>query len=389
MLSAFLLVMFSINLYGQYPPVLGPPEAGPNSIPVQIVNIRNAVDSIFRDSIMPELNRLIDEKDIPVQTKLVYSFKQGRPAKTKTEYTDRPNEEYISIPFYFTYTLKLKNLPNRRIYQKLIVRVSCFNWHNSNGGTLKISAFADVPVLEDLDVLDEMADAVVSLLNYAFRGETTSVTGYIREYMPGKITRDISLPVVPPPCNCLSIKNNGTEYAGDEYNSSFFEFQYKAPQRRIVNNQVSVSLKQIRRLNARDEGGNILYDSLENITLEFYANHQFYRFQTGPMNTGQSVALPENTLTVGRPGQNGKLLFIANIIQPGYTITDTRFSVYDRAAHFGHGTRKLIVRKKYMSKPFRLPNGQLSKPKEMSADAYELTFTVHAITETGAARREQ
>jgi hypothetical protein len=39
-------------------------------------------------------------------------------------------------------------------------------------------------------------------------------------------------------------------------------------------------------------------------------------------------------------------------------------------------TRKLIIQKVFISKPFRLPNGQMSKTKDIYVNAYELTVTI-------------
>jgi hypothetical protein len=107
------------------------------------------------------------------------------------------------------------------------------------------------------------------------------------------------------------------------------------------------------------------------------------------MREGDARKLPDNNITITKPGRGGTLVLITNVIQANNYKTDTRFVVYN-APNYGNGNRKLIIRKSYWTRPQPLPAGGTSKPIESFVDAYELTVSVDAhipvVTNTPVAR---
>ncbi|MCP9753339.1 hypothetical protein EGI32_20495 [Ferruginibacter sp. HRS2-29] len=69
---------------------------------------------------------------------------------------------------------------------------------------------------------------------------------------------------------------------------------------------------------------------------------------------------------------------LATITQSNF-LRESRYVEFKVNKSFGNGTQKLIVQKTFISKPFQLPGGGMSKPQTIPVDAYEFTVqvTVH------------
>jgi hypothetical protein len=141
-------------------------------------------------------------------------------------------------------------------------------------------------------------------------------------------------------------------------------------------NTISVSVKSIKRLAAKNfETNTILYDEHENITLEFFVNQKALTFTIEDILEGQERTLPENNTILKKPNDAGSLILLANILQANFE-KDSRFLLFKKAQNFGNGLQKVIVQKRFWSKPFRLPNGSMSKPQLRLVDAYEIMVDV-------------
>ena len=377
------LTVFTTTVFGQYPPPQGPPSTDETVFPLQFNIIKGLIYSAYKDSIMPEINRKIQAANIliDVVARLI-EIKQGRPTINKTQYIDRPNENVIKIIYKVTYTVKIHGFSNRTIYQNLIITTSCAEWYKSEGGNLRFQITAEKAVPADLtwrqDNVDDNIVLALTTIKSIFSGEPTTITQSITKYLPEKIFKILQVSDIPTTCNCLGVKGNNIENAVDDYYQSSIRYRYERPELMQTNNNISISVQSIKRLNSHDDNGNILYDSLENINLEVYANHELLTFPINQISIGQEINLSENIISTPKPKQNGSLILIANVIQSNSLMTDSRFVVFANSSNFGNGTQKLIIKKKYIEKPHKLPNGQMSKSREVYVDAYELTIVIRS-----------
>jgi len=178
--------------------------------------------------------------------------------------------------------------------------------------------------------------------------------------------------------------NGGTE--PQKYKDGAILFALKKPSTRPMGtgttafNTATVSLLKIKRLTARAIGQTQpLYQEVEDIQLEFYANQTSRFVQINTIREGEERAINVQSFSFGKPKDDEMLVLIANIEQLPLTSAkkDTRFNVYRKSNNFGNGTQKLFVTKSYWTKPQKLPGGGMSKPYEVKVNAYELTVQIN------------
>lgn len=182
-------------------------------------------------------------------------------------------------------------------------------------------------------------------------------------------------------CNCLDVVVDG---APPQYKNSTIQYQLVPtikPGPISLFNSINVSFDSIRRLKASNfETGEVLYQNIEDFSVDFYANRKVTSFQLKQMAENEVRKLPTTTLSVPNPGKDGTLILIATLRYSNGR-SDSEYWVFDAKNNFGNGVKKLIVRKYFFTKPGKLPNGQTTKPQKVFKDAYELTtrITVNTI----------
>ena len=191
--------------------------------------------------------------------------------------------------------------------------------------------------------------------------------------LPAAFQTIVNLPLH---CNCLGV-DPGT---GPAYDDGEIRFSYIAPPFKLPTpyNTITVTLQSIKRLPAHDDGGSILYSPEEDIQLELYANQDMRSAVLDNMIENEERILDVGTITINRPKSNELLVLIANIRQLPYTV-DSRFVILKDNTNFGNGPQTIIIQKTYWQKPFRLPNGEMSKPVQRAVDAYEIKLYVKAL----------
>lgn len=369
-----LAVSMYLGSYAQYSPAQGPPNvSGSNIRELSVTIFTNNITRLLNDSIIPKANADIAANDPPMNIKLALtSVKLRKPGMGQTEYTDRPNERVLKIPYNIDFELKINNFPNRHIFQSIELTVSCQDWFINDGGSLRITLKADKPYLSGPSITEQVLNAF--LLNFL----TPYVDAKIRNNLPTGLQRIIPIGGALGRCNCL-----GAYVDSDPgYTFSALQYQHKRPLHQTIEtpaNTVYVSVKSIKRLRARNyEQGTVLYDSSENINIEFFINQKLQVFSVNQIREDEQVNFPDNLTSVRRPNASGTLILIANITQSNNR-RDSRFAVYRASGNFGNGIRKLIVKKVFISRPHRLPNGQMSKPIDIYVDAYEFTVEIKAF----------
>ncbi len=358
-----LVSMLSLTAYSQYPPAQGPlvpTMTDPPGIPISIIT---GLIKINVQTIVAELNTSIkNETSWPVNVN--YTLKLHKPAMSTTQYTDRPNENTVKLSYTIDFKLDISAYPDKHIFENIDIIASCHGWQ-TNTGAIQIITNAYKPYLDGPSLTEQA-------LNF-FIANTLSnlIDNKIKNKLPNAFSQ-ITQPGID--CNCLSL----TTGSAPNYSNGAINYQLKRSITRPMtsaNNSIGISLKSIKRLTAKSDNGNVLYASVEDIAIEFYANHNLQTFSIAQISEGQERTFPENNISITKPDENGKLILIANITQNNYK-RDTKFVIFNAAGNFGNGIQKLIVRKSYFQRPQRLPGGGMTKPVEIFINAYELTVDI-------------
>lgn len=366
-IALIILVSMPTALLSQVPPAQGPPPvtvSEPALIPIFF--IRNYLKLYLKDTIIPAIQTKIDAES-PVDIDLSFTLTPGKPAMSETQYTDQPNQKIVTIPYKIKY--KLDGILNRYLIQNIKVLVSCDGWFASGGGHLKILLHADKPYLDNPSFAEQAISFFVAgtLTNY--------LDNIIRSRLPDALNRAIPTGFFRTECNCLSVISD----VPPNYDNSWVTYHLNPTRPDIftsATNTISVSVKSIKRKAAKNfETNTILYEEHENITLEFFVNQKALTFTIEDILEGQERILPENNTILKKPNDAGSLILLANILQANFD-KDSRFLLFKKAQNFGNGLQKLIVQKRFWSKPVRLPNGAMSKPQLRLVDAYEIMVDV-------------
>ncbi len=366
-IALLILISTPATLLSQMPPAQGPPPVTvPEPSLIPIFFIRNYLKLYLKDTIIPSIQAKIDAES-PVDIDLSFTVTPGKPSMSETQYTDQPNQKIVTIPYKIKY--KLDGILNRNLYQNIKVLVSCDGWFASGGGRLKILLRADKPYLDNPSFAEQAISFFVAgtLTNY--------LDNTIRSRLPDALNRAIPTGFFRTECNCLSVISD----MPPNYDNSWVTYHLTPTRPDIftsATNTISVSIKRIKRLAAKNyETNTILYDEQENITLEMFVNQKALTFTIDDIMEGQERILPDNNTLLKKPNDAGSLIVLANIMQSNF-FKDSKYLLFTRAQNFGNGTKKLIVQKQFWSKPFRLPNGSMSKPQLRLVDAYEITVDI-------------
>ncbi len=375
MLSALAAVISFLGASCQ-PPAQGPEPVSDTTnlkeLPLFIIG--NMIKIKMRDSIIPTIDSSISAQDPPIKITVTAEITPRKPSMMQTQFTDRPNENYVSVPFKVDYTLHLNNLPNRHLFQNLSINITAKDWYVDAGGTLTFTLNAEKPYLDGPSFTEQAINFFIG--NWL----TPFIDSKIRSSLPNAIRQVLPVEIFDPKCNRLDVvvpPNDPT------YKNSYIEYQYKRPplsQSVSSLDKIKVSLKSIRRLKAHNyEMNSILYDSSENINIELFANQKLIAFPMDQFKEEEVRSFPANEVTLVKPASTGSLILLANIMQSNF-MKDSRFIEFKSNKSFGNGTQKLIVKKSFISKPRPLPGGGMSKPQTIWQDAYELTIQVNVNT---------
>lgn len=354
---------------GQYPPAQGPLAA---ELPFLYISTGLVIDTVQGtiqtqlDSLNARISRTADSTGI--QAHLSYTLTTFKPDMSVTQYPDRPNENVVRIPFIVSYDvtgIRYHGLPyfSRKIGQSMELRFSCDKWFTGQG-QVQITSRADRPYLDGTSFGEDV-------LNFFIAHTLTDLLdSKLRARLPDAIR---SVDTLGSSCNRLGVTSGtGPDYTDGtiNYKQAFF----RRPMPTALD--ASVTWQKIKRLPARTVHGKVLYDAAEDIQLVLYANQTSQSVELLEMREGEERNLTLQPVSLGRLGNAG-LVLIANVEQLTTYQRDTRFSVFNQATSFGHGTQKLIVTKTYWER-HTLPDSSLTKPIPHPVDAYEITVVVNA-----------
>jgi hypothetical protein len=308
-------------------------------------------------------------------------FKVWSPWLDATQYTDRPNEHFVRVPYMMTFyvhdiqkhtSLGWVGVPvERHISQSIDMLTFCDKWQIRQGN-LKLVSDIQKPYLEDdQGTLEEVVNFFVA----------NTLTSYIDSQVRQQLTQPANVSVsLPGQCDSLGA------YAGqpNDLTDDTIQFSYHKPLTVVatggltVFDQVTVKLLSLKRLAAHDMHGAVLYKAVEAPALEFYANYQHYYAPLSSLQEGHQVTFNVPPFALARPGGSGLVVLISNIIQNvaiNTQPTDSAFRVFDQNTNFGNGTQTMRIQKGYWVQA----NPQTgAKPYQIFVDAYELAFQVNA-----------
>ncbi len=368
-----LILLFGLLTPGQaQPPAQGPDAPGANSSSLPGAIFTGLVKAKVEEVLTSTNEDLAARNDF--RARLSYSFTEYNPRILATQYTDRPNQRYVQIPFIFTYTVSdIKKHTalgwigypwTRKISQSIEINISCNRWF-AQTGELMVSAHGDAPYLEAGHSISEQA--VNAFLN-----------GWLPDYIDSKIRaklRSMSFSTssmgLGSNCNQLGV---ATIAQGFPFNS----IEYKVLPRPKFDlptfDNVTVKVLKIKRLRAQ-ANGQPLYQAVENIDVDFYVNQQFGKAGSFTMSEGDEAALTPAPISFRRPANTQNLVLIFNVRQANSPWTvDSNYTVHTAPQNFGHGTQTVKVYKSYWMPP-RPP---INKPLKVSLPAYEITYEVNA-----------
>ncbi|HEX4951489.1 MAG TPA: hypothetical protein VFZ34_32825 [Blastocatellia bacterium] len=353
-------------------PAQGPDAPGANafSLPATVITamVKQKVEEVLANTNAD----LAARNDF--RAHLSYSFTEYAPRISTTQYTDRPNQRFVQIPYIFTYhvtnmrkhtALGWISYPwSRKISHSIDLNVFCQRWFATTG-ELTAAADADPPYLDSDQSIPEQA------LNIFVNGWLAdTIDSRIRAQLRNinASTGTIGLGAA---CNQLGV---ATVAQGFPYNS----IEYKTFPRPKFDlptfDNVSVKVLKIKRLTARANGAP-LYNLIENIGLDFYVNQQPGKGGEFTMAEGNEEAITHPLIQFRRPGNNQNVVLIFNVRQLNSPFTvDSNFAVHTAGQNFGHGTHTIQVYKSYWMPP-RPP---INKPFKVSVPAYEITYQINA-----------
>ena len=295
-----------------------------------------------------------------------------------TQYTNRPNQHVVQISYYITYEITdiywngISYPFSRTAGQSIDIQISCEGWYPwySGQGQLTLTSTVAAPVLDtDHSIIEDTLGGIL-WQNVIPQYVDSNITAKLTKF--GKGTRRRSLGQA---CNTL-----GTKAIYDSPQLDHVLWDLVQPQFPVFGGafqpQLSVRVAQVRRLTARDTSGGTLYYPVETPRLELHVGFANRIVIDLPQMTEGQVYVPGATAVASMPVPPtnaqfaGKLVLVANM-QHGYSIEDSAFIAYDKAANFGAGTRVLNTPKLWW---YRSPFYR--KPILMRSNGYEVTLHI-------------
>lgn len=365
------------------PPPLGPPAPW---APLHYLSI----PLLLTPALIERVNKAVDDVNATneqattgVRAKVSWTLvKVSSPSIQDTQYTDSPNEHFVNIPYKLDYrvydmekhtSLGWIDIPGERhISQTINLQMFCNNWYTTQG-RLKLLTYAEHPYMTDEQgTLEQVVNFF--LLNFLSPYIDSKVRSRLSGIQSGYSINGVDLSI-----ECDTIGRNigmPTDPSDDDITWSYHPPMVS--QIPTAFDTIYVTLSSVKRLQAHNQYGSVLYDVVEAPNLEMYTNHGHIYIQLPTLLEGQQVTLNGPTMVINRPANTESLVVIANVIlwQAGIPRTDSSFIVFGSGVNFGKGTQRLVVQKYYWTQ-FDHETG--AKPYKIHTGGYELTFQVNLL----------
>ncbi|NUS99420.1 MAG: hypothetical protein HOP96_00395 [Sphingomonas sp.] len=282
------------------------------------------------------------------------SLRVNKPMRVASLYTNRQNQWYVKIPMNIGLNVNIPYSSDRQVYIPLDINVSCENWFTRQGRVKFYGQPGPISI--------EGGNLIEDILR-------------VKQYVDNEVRRNFpplsgfGMTPFEQPCATIGVS------PGEPPDYRFGFIAYDPPGRILpptLGSTVEVTFAKLKRLTARDRGGNALYYPTENIMLEVHANHVMRQSATLTMNEGDEVSLAFPAFTVPATGVD-TLVVLANVNQqPNFQPQDSAFNAWPKSANFSPGMHTLVITKVY-SIPPRPPQ---RKPSYIRVPAYELSYSV-------------
>lgn len=358
----FLALFLVDSCFAQSPP-LGPPDIHVDNYDIGVGLLTGIVTVQVQQSIDATNASLENQKQGARVSALPLQF--WTPYRTPTQYTDRPNQWYVTLPVTVGVQVHIPDWFDRQVYVPLNLNVSCEGWYTGSG-VIQVDAVAGQPNfeggswLEDAPGLSLIRDAVNNAVRSNFNVPPATSTTFSQL----KCNALGVLPGQTPTDKLAAIIYGKPPAAGPTHHPAGVE---------LLEPALTVTFVGLKRLVARDLKNNILYSATENIVLETYADYTVHASPVLSMRENDQVPLTI-TPVVFQPPFLDPLVILANIQQEQTSVEDSAFAIWPKSLNFSPGTHTLTVTKTYT-----LPPGTFlgqTKPQFNYVPAYELTYTV-------------
>jgi hypothetical protein len=311
--------------------------------------------------ILVNANTAIHAQHPNISVSLVGDVTFHSPYRIPTDSLNRPNQYYVKLPMNFKINVSIPYTSDRQLYYPLDLNVTCDKWYTGNG-TVTVTAVTGPPDIQGGNIIENLL-MVRDLIDAKVKASLPQI---------GSITQSLG------GLRCVRIGASPSTGHPDPLDAII----YDKPSGRVIAGgaalafpRVTVTYLRLKRLQARGNGGGVLYSPTENIRLDTYANYSEEQSQVLTMNEGDDVALTMPPV-VFTPPYSDTLVIIANVQQQqnGYT-EDSAWGPALRNANFSPGTHTITISKTYV-----IPGGPGHvKPTFGHAPAYELTYKVDFV----------
>lgn len=351
-----LIAVSAITISAQ-PTAIGPVRNTGTAGELSYFTLKVGVKATTMD-IVKAVNERLAAEGRPARVSLV-EVKGFKPRRMDTTFDNRPNSTIVRTPFIVRLEVEIPVVANRFISIPIDLDTSCDGWQTGAG---KISVYAQPgpPSFEGGSIIEDMLQV---------RGYVDSL---VRNNFPRLNGSKAPLLLADPRCRNLGVTDFGSPTIEDD------AINFDRPAARPIFTRVTVAglpsvevrFERIKRLAARDLQGRVLYNDVEQIALNAYANYD-QRQKILTMREGDDVALNLPAVSLSA-GLYDKLVVIGSVEQPPNNPKDSTFRTSQKAQNFEPGTYTIRIPKTYI----RPPSGAIRKPTYVTVDAYELTYTV-------------
>ena len=348
------ITTFAFSVSAQ-PTAIGPSTNSTQAGELSYFTLKVGVKAKTLD-IVKQVNETLarDGRSVSVSLNEIKGFK---PRRMDTTFEDRPNSTIVRTPFIIRLEVKIPAAANRFISIPLDVDTACDGWQTGSG-TIRVRVQPGPPSFEGGSIIEDF----LQVRNY--------IDSMVRNNFPQLNGSNAPMLIADPRCRNLGVTDFGSATIEDD------AIHFDRPASRPIITRVGlfssleVRFERIKRLPARDLNGRVLYQDVEPIALNAFANYE-QRQKLLSMREGDDVALNLPAVTLAS-GLYDKLVVIGNIEQPPNNPKDSSFKTSLRTQNYEPGTYVLRIPKYYV----RPADAINRKPTFVRVDAYELTYTV-------------
>src|SRR5688572_16102202 len=296
-------------------------------------------------------------QSVRVSLKELTGFK---PRRTDTLFENRPNSTIVRTPFIVRLEVSIPVAANRFISIPINLDTACDGWQTGNG-KIVVHAQPGPPSFEGGSIIED----ILQVRNF--------IDAQVRNNFPRLNGSTAPLLLADPRCRNIGVTDFGSPSIEDD--AIHFDrpglrppFGGRIPVSFL--GSVEVKFERIKRLPAKDLQGRTVYNDVEQIALNAFANYE-QRQKLLTMRENDDVALNMPPVVLSG-GLYDKLVVIGSVEQPPNNPNDASFRTSLKTQNFQPGTYTIQIPKYYV----RPPDAINRKPTFVRVNAYELTYTV-------------